>query len=72
MELVSPLVDHTCYFRHAPVRLCACAPARRCKHVWLCMRLRGCELLQRSFSHEKIVNTNRAAAPAEWHQLLSA
>ena len=64
MELVSPLVDHTCYFRHAPVR--------RCKHVWLCMRLRGCELLQRSFSHEKIVNTNRAAAPAEWRQLLSA
>ena len=36
------------------------------------LRLRGCELLQRSFSHEKIVNTNRAAAPAEWRQLLSA
>ena len=38
MELVPPfvppLVDHTRYFRHGP--------ARRCKHVWFCMRLRGC------------------------------
>ena len=66
MELVSPLVDHTCYFRHAPVRLRVAANMYGCACGYVAVSCCNAALVTRKFQHK------RAAAPAEWHQLLSA
>ena len=50
MELVFPLVDHTCYFRHAPVRLRVAANMYGCACGYVAVSCCNAALVTRKLS----------------------